>query len=122
MKMKSIPAKSAASNTYLKFNLSYNILNRELLIDNVRIIYINEEHYEPFYLWNEIENFTPSVYFHQQNENFSIVYLLNISESIYDNSFVVYVPHWLVYDENYLKSLVNKFKIASKKYSIKSYN
>lgn len=106
----------------LKFNLSYNIQTRDTLISNTEIIYIDEEFIEPFYLWNENENFIPLVYFHNENESFNIVYLYNSIESIYEGSFIVYVPDWLVYDLNYLKSLINKFKIAGKKYLIKSYN
>lgn len=105
----------------LKFNLNYDINIRDTLISNTEIIYIDEESIEPFYLWNENENFIPFVYFHNELELFPPIYWYNSMESIYEGSFIVYVPNWLIYDENYLRAIINKFKIAGKKYLIKSY-
>lgn len=104
-----------------KHGLTYNINDREAQILNNEIIWIDEFYFEPFYLWNQSEAFVPDQYFHNESEVFDPVYLHNQSEGVYDSSFIVYVPVSLTFDINFLKALVNKFKLASKKYTVESY-
>lgn len=61
---------------------------------------------------------TPSPYwqFHRGR-----VVIVNKAEVYAQDDFIVYVPSWVVFDTNEMKTLINYYKIAGKQYSIQIY-
>ena len=83
-----------------------------------RRIYITDADNLPLpYLFNKIEENEP-IYIFNKSEVETPLYLYNNQEYITDNDFTVVLPIGLSYDLNYLKSLINKFKIAGVRYNI----
>lgn len=49
------------------------------------------------------------------------VVIVNKAEVYAQDDFIVYVPSWVVFDSNEMKTLINYYKIAGKQYSIHIY-
>lgn len=64
---------------------------------------------EPFFVYNTAETDEPNTY------------LYNTAEYTGNLDFIVKVPVALVFDENQMKSLINKYKLAGKNYTIQTY-
>ena len=109
----------------IKYDLDFNgqvIYLEHLLNDKFdsteRRIYITDADNLPLpYLFNKIEENEP-IYIFNKSELETPLYLYNNQEYITDNDFTVVLPIGLSYDLNYLKSLINKFKIAGVRYNI----
>src|SRR5690606_27991019 len=83
-----------------------------------RGIYITDSSpYSGSYLFNKIESLEPT-YLHNESEASAPLYLFSESEVFMWGGFVVNVPSSVVFDVFQLKAYVNKYKIASKSYSI----
>lgn len=78
-------------------------------LDNDVLIYQSAEAEPETYLFNTSESAEDDTYIFQTGEG------------IGGEDFIVNVPDALVFDEEYMKSLINKFKIAGKTYKIVTY-
>ncbi len=72
------------------------------------------------YLHNSIEQRTP-VYLDNKSENKPFDYFVNQSEYDTHVTFTVWVPVSVTFDQNKMKAIVNKYRIAGKTYDIKTY-
>lgn len=109
----------------VKYEVSFNgqviylehILNDTF--DNVnRGIYITDADQEDqVFLFNQAEQ-NEKTYLYNISESGPETYLYNQSESLSWPNFIVNVPSGVTYDENQMKALINKYKLAGKKYKI----
>lgn len=94
-----------------------HLLNKEF-DPMLKRIYINDlEQLPELYLFNYEES-NEITYLNNQSEGEPPIYLFNQSEYDLDNDFTIYMPNGLVFDETYLKGLVNQYKTASKRFNI----
>lgn len=97
---------------------SLEILLNKRFDPTLKRIYINDlEQLPELYLFNAEEN-NEITYLNNQSEGETPIYLFNQSEYDSDNDFTIYMPNGLVFDESYLRGLVNQYKTASKRFNI----
>lgn len=73
------------------------------------------------FLFNTAEDADPFYVFNTAETNEENLYLYNTAEYTGNLDFIVKVPTALVFDENQMKSLINKYKLAGKNYIIQTY-
>lgn len=73
------------------------------------------------FLFNTAEDADPFYVFNTAETNEANLYLYNTAEYTGNLDFIVKVPTALVFDENQMKSLINKYKLAGKNYTIQTY-
>ena len=73
------------------------------------------------FLFNTAEDADPFYVFNTAETNEENLYLYNTAEYTGNLDFIVKVPTALVFDENQMKSLINKYKLAGKNYTIQTY-
>lgn len=93
--------------------------------------YYNDGTLRTIYIDDSIEN--EEIYIYQQSELQNETYIYNTAENEVDSiiynsdeagvsfNFIVYVPIGLIFDRDYLRSLVTKYKIAGPTFTIKTY-
>jgi hypothetical protein len=108
-------------NYFLRFNGQIIYLEHFLndQYDPVyRRIYIEDvANLEPIYLYNNAEERTP-VYLHNKEEGADPVYMINRREYILEFEYIVKVPNDLVFNEIEMRSKINRYNIAGKRYII----
>lgn len=107
----------------IKYDLSLNgqVCYLELLLNNQfdptgQIFITDAEVIESDYLFNQIELNEP-FYLTNSTETFNGIYINNYNE-INQFDFIVNIPAALNVDVNLAKKLINKYKLASKRYKI----
>lgn len=108
-----------------KYELNFNgqvIYLEHLLNDkfdsSLRRIYIDDLEQLPEYYLSNQEESNEINYLFNQSEGETPTYIYNQEEYDLDNDFTIYMPSGLVFDEMYLKALVNQYKTASKRFNI----
>jgi len=97
-----------------------HILNDEF-DPGTRGIYIDTINVNQFnYLFRKIEGKTP-LYLFRKSEGAPLYYGIRKSEYGFLVDFIVYVPVAVVFDSNQMKALINKYKLAGKRYKIETY-
>lgn len=81
-----------------------------LLVDGLFLFQEGEE--QPVFIYTEAEATKPKTYLYTDGE---------VSQSLGTNDFVVYYPAGLLFNMNELVSLVNQYKLASKKFTVQPY-
>jgi hypothetical protein len=72
------------------------------------------------YLYNKIEGRSP-IYLYNKSEAATPIYFQNRVEQVNLIHFIVRVPTGMAYDSIKLKALVDRYKIASKNYTVQTY-
>lgn len=86
-----------------------------------RDIYIEDYvGYEDTFLYNKAENLEDT-FIYNSAEAEPETFIFNADEGGGGPDFIVWVPVALVFDENYMRSLINKYKIAGPQYQIVTY-
>lgn len=94
-------------------NDQYDNTDRDIyIVDTADIVYV--------YFWNVLEN-RPNHYLYNKSESKPPLYLKNRDEYISYVHFIIMIPSDVVFNEDSLRALVNRYKIAGKKYSIQIY-
>lgn len=73
------------------------------------------------FLFNTAEDADPFYVFNTGETSEDNLYIYNTAEYTGNLDFIVKVPAALVFDENQMKSLINKYKLAGKNYTIQTY-
>lgn len=73
------------------------------------------------FLFNTAEDADPFYVFNTAETSEANLYLYNTAEYTGNLDFIVKVPTALVFDDNHMKSLINKYKLAGKNYTIQTY-
>ncbi|KAF0203152.1 MAG: hypothetical protein FD170_1424 [Bacteroidetes bacterium] len=88
----------------------------------LRRIYIDDNiEAGEIYLYNVAENEEETYIYNVEETTEPETYIFNSSESAGGSDFIVFVPDTLVYDSDYLTSLVKKYKIAGPAFTIQTY-
>jgi len=72
------------------------------------------------FIFNTEEN-EPDLFIYNTEENEPDLFIYNTEEYPGNVDFIVKVPTALVCDDNHMKSLINKYKLAGKNYTIQTY-
>lgn len=72
------------------------------------------------FIFNTEEN-EPDLFIYNTEENEPDFFIYNTEEYPGNVDFIVKVPTALVFDDNHMKSLINKYKLAGKNYTIQTY-
>lgn len=72
------------------------------------------------FIFNTEEN-EPDLFIYNTEENEPDFFIYNTEEYPGNIDFIVKVPTALVFDDNHMKSLINKYKLAGKNYTIQTY-
>jgi len=99
------------------------MLNDKFYADgDLRSIYIedNNDFENEVYIFNTHENETET-YIYNTDETEPETYLFNASEGLSGSDFTVWVPEDLVFDMDYMVSLITFFKLAGTTFTIKTY-
>lgn len=73
------------------------------------------------YLYNKSEVKTPLYIYNKAEVGYTPTYIYNKKEQIPAVGFIIWVPDTLIFDENEMRALVNRLKLAGKMYTIKYY-
>jgi hypothetical protein len=95
-------------------------LNDRFNPGNDEIYILDYLQFSDLYLYNKVEDRNDK-YFFNKAEAKQYYYLRNKTEYSGDFDFVVMVPTWLTYDINEMRSLINRYKLAGKRYTIVNY-
>ena len=95
-----------------------HILN-DLFDPTNRGIYIEDNiPVQPLYLYNHAEN-QEDTFVYNKSEGAAPLYLYNQAQIDADFDFIVIVPpNVIVTDEDYMRAIINRYKLASKRYKI----
>lgn len=74
------------------------------------------------YLYNIAENEDETYIYNVNEASEPEIYIFNTSEGTGGTDFIVFVPDTLVYDTDYLRGLVRKYKIAGPTFTIQNYS
>lgn len=82
-------------------------------------IYIDDAvQFDYWFLYNTAENHPQYIYNTDENQP---VWLYNQTEFETNYDFIVFVPLGLQFNENQMKALINRYKLAGKRYTIQTY-
>jgi hypothetical protein len=125
--IKSIHTQFVALATQKRFDLQFTsqVIYLEYLLNyrfngGLNTIYIADAQNPDYvYLWQRAENVKLYIYNRVENESKTFVY--NRAEFNHYADFVVMVPALLVFNRSEMVALINRYKIAGKIFTIKTY-
>lgn len=115
--------------TEAQFYLSYNgqQLSIEWLLNDVWplagggiFIETVNANIQPLFGSNK-EDQQPPIYVSNKEDNMPPLFISNLEDYFTQYDFIVWVPATLVFDESKMKTLINRYKLAGKRYTIQTY-